>query len=264
MIALFKGIGQSVITGMETSGRLTQFVWSAIHQGLKPPLKIHHYTQQMLKVGVGSMPIANLTALFVGMVITLQTGYQLMHFGAKLYSAGVTGLALTREMIPVFTAMVVGARVAASIAAELGTMKVTEQIDAMEALAVSPLRYLVAPRIVASTIMLPVLTIYANLVGFIGGMIIGLMALGISPQLYLSYTLSFVGWQDFYAGMVKTVFFGALIGIIGCYCGFQARGGAEGVGRATTSSVVFTLVFILIFDYILTTWTMLFTGLMGA
>jgi len=208
----------------------------------------------MWLVGIRSLPIASLTALFVGMVMVLNTGYQLQKFGAKLYAAGIAIIALSREMVPVFTAIVVGARVAASMTAELGTMKITEQIDAMQALAVNPTKYLVAPRVVATTLMLPVLAIYANLIGFFGGMIVGTSALNIPARLYWTSTLDWLRMDDLFSGIAKTFVFGAIIGIVGCYFGFRTRGGAEGVGRATTMSVVATLMLVLLFDFILTSW----------
>lgn len=208
------------------------------------------------------MPIANLTAFFVGMVILLQTGYQLQQFGAKLYSAGITTVALTREMVPVFTAMVVGSRVAASIAAELGSMKITEQIDAMIALSVNPFKYLIAPRVIASTLMLPLIAIYANIVGYLGGLLVGTVLLDITPRLYYNYSLKFVAFQDIFTGLCKTLFFGVIIGVVGCFYGFRTTGGAEGVGKSTTSAVVTTLVLILIFDYILSSWILFLTGMM--
>lgn len=254
-------IGRRVLDFLATTGQLSIFSFRSFALTAVPPYRFHHHVEQMLKIGVRSLPIASLVALFIGMVIMLQTGYQLMRFGAKLYSAGITAVALAREMIPIFTAVVVGARVAASIAAELGTMKVTEQIDAMEALAVNPLKYLVVPRVIASTIMLPLVTIYANLIGYVGGMFIGAVALSIPPRLYYSNTVQFMMLSDFYSGLLKAVVFGAIIGLIGCFQGFRATGGAEGVGRATTVSVVLTLILILIWDYILNSWIMLYSGL---
>jgi phospholipid/cholesterol/gamma-HCH transport system permease protein len=255
------GIGRPMLGFLSTTGQLSLFSLRSFAQMLTPPYRPQRYAEQMLKVGVRSLPIASLVALFIGMVIMLQTGYQLMRFGAKLYSAGITVVALSREMIPIFTAVVVGARVAASITAELGTMKVTEQIDAMEAMAVNPLKYLVVPRVVASTITLPMITIYANLVGYVGGMFIGAVALGIPPRQYYNNTLQFIMLSDFYSGLLKAVVFGGIIGVIGCFQGFRTTGGAEGVGRATTVSVVLTLVLILIWDYILNSWIMLYSGL---
>ena len=255
-------IGRKILDVFEIFGEIFFFIRDAVCVIFQRPFFNRLYLDQMVNIGVNSMPIANLTAFFVGMVILLQTGYQLQQFGAKLYSAGITGVALTREMVPVFTAMVVGSRVCSSIAAELGTMKITEQIDAMWTLSVNPFKYLVAPRVVASITTLPIIAIYANIVGFLGGMLVGTILLDITPRLYYNYTLKFLYLQDVTMGLIKTIFFGAIIGLIGCYFGFRTTGGAEGVGKATTAAVVSTLVLILITNYILTAWTMFLTGSM--
>jgi phospholipid/cholesterol/gamma-HCH transport system permease protein len=253
-------LGAKVMGQLEQAGQLTLFAWQAFVASLLPPYRLREVARQMRFVGVQSLPIANLTALFVGMVIVLNTGYQLQAFGAKLYSAGITIVALTREMVPVFTALVVGARVAASITAELGTMKITEQIEAMQALAVNPVEYLVAPRLIAITLMLPIITIYADVMGFFGGFLVGVGALNIPPKMYWNNTQSMLAMSDIYSGILKTFFFGAIIGVIGCYFGFRTKGGAQGVGQATTVSVVATLVLILLFDFILTSWFLYLLG----
>jgi len=252
-------IGRVVLTQVAHAGRMVLFTWQALLAAVIPPYRLRETFRQMLFVGVKSLPIASLTAFFVGMVLVLNTGYQLQTFGAKLYAAGIAIIALTREMVPVFTAVVVGARVAASMTAELGTMKITEQIDAMQALAVNPIEYLVTPRLVATTIMLPIITIYANAVGFFGGFLVGISALNIPAKLYISNTQCFLALSDLYSGILKTFFFGAIIGIVGCYFGFRTEGGARGVGRATTTSVVATLILILLFDFILSSWFLYFT-----
>ena len=209
---------------------------------------------QAVHLGVRAMPVAMLTALFVGMVIVLQTGYQLRPFNAKQFAAGGAAKALTQIMIPIFMALVVGARTAASIAAELGTMRVTEQIDAMEVLDVSPHRYLVVPRVIAATLMLPVITLYADLIGLLGGLIMGVIGLDISARLYTTVTFQFLTYSDVIGGLCKTFFFGLWMGLCGCYFGFHARGGAEGVGRATTYAVVYTLMGIVLLEYVLSMW----------
>ena len=244
------------------AGRMTLFAWQSVEAIALPPYRVRETVRQMMLVGVQSLPIASLTALFVGMVMVLQTGYQLQKFGAKLYAAGITIVALTREMIPVFTAIVVGARVAASMTAELGTMKITEQIDAMKSLAVDPTEYLVAPRVVATTLMLPILTIYANVIGFLGGLIVGTTALNIPYKVYINNTTDLLWLGDIYTGILKTFFFGAIVGTVGCYFGFRTEGGAQGVGQATTTSVVATLILILLFNFILSSWFLYLTAMM--
>jgi len=251
---MFAWIGRLILSQLTNVGNLTLFAWHAFVAIVLPPYRPREVFRQMMLVGVLSLPIASLTALFVGMVIVLNTGYQLQTFGAKLYVAGIAIIALTREMVPVFTAVVVGARVAASMTAELGTMKITEQIEAMQALAVDPTEYLVAPRVIATTLMLPILTIYADIVGFFGGFLVGVSALNIPPKQYWNNTEMLLQLSDVYSGILKTFFFGAIIGVIGCFYGFRTRGGAQGVGSATTTSVVATLVLVLLFDFILTSW----------
>jgi phospholipid/cholesterol/gamma-HCH transport system permease protein len=261
LVKFIEAIGGATIRSTESVGDFVCFGASAIRQGCRPPWHIRRWTEQMVSIGVRSFPVALLTSLFVGMVMVLQTGYQLAAFNAKLYSAGINAIALAREMIPVFVAMVVGARVSAAIAAELGTMNVTEQIDAMEVLGVDPKKYLVVPRVIASTIMLPILGAYCMAVGIIGGLIVGVVGLGIGFEQYLSTTFKFLTLPDVYSGLAKTVVFGFLIGSVGCYCGFRVRGGAKGVGEGTTRAVVLTMVSILIADYFLTTWILYFAGL---
>ncbi len=262
IVRSIQGIGSKVLSSLSLLGNAVYFLLDSARVVFIRPLWTRQYSDEMVKIGIQSMPIANLTALFVGMVILLQTGYQLQQFGAKLYSAGITAVALTREMIPVFTAMVVGSRVTASIAAELGSMKITEQIDAMWTLSVNPFKYLISPRIVASTFTLPLITIYANLVGIFGGLLVGTVFLDMTPRLYYNYTLKFLHVSDIFTGLIKTLVFGFIIGVTGCYFGLRTSGGAAGVGKATKSAVVATLVIVLIFDYILTSWLMFFSGLM--
>ena len=247
-------IGKNIIKLLRIHGEFAKFTISTFRFLFAPPIRIHETFYQMRFIGIKSLPIANITALFVGMVLVLQTGYQLNKFGAKLYVAGISSIALAREMIPVFTAIVVGSRVGASITAELGTMKVSEQIDAMESLAVNPIKYLVVPRFIASVLMLPVITIYADATGFLGGLVIGNTSLNISVRMYINNTKALLLRSDFFSGIMKTFVFGAIIALVGCYFGFKTEGGAEGVGKSTTVSVVVTIVLILIVNYILSAW----------
>jgi len=257
-----EAIGGPILNFCRETGDLARFCLQSFYVALAPPYRPQLIIRQMLAIGVKSLPIATLTALFVGMVMVLQTGTQLEKFGAKLYVPGITFIALAREMVPVFTAVVVGARVAASMTAELGTMKVTEQIDAMDVLNVDPMRYLVAPRMWASVIMLPVASTYALLTGILGALFVASAGLGIQPRQYYTITLQFATLTDVYSGLFKTLVFGAIIAVVGCFYGFRTRGGAEGVGRATTTSVVITLILVLIWDYILTSWILSATGLL--
>ncbi len=207
---------------------------------------------QMSKIGVQSLPLVFMTALFTGMVLSLQSAYQLKLFSATQFTADLVALSTARELGPVLTAMVVAGRVGASIAAELGTMKVTEQIDAMRALAVDPVRYLVAPRFVASVAMLFVLTVYADIVGMFGGYLISVFKLEMSSHMYIKRTIKAMVPKDIWTGLIKAFFFGGIISVVGCYFGFKAKNGAEGVGRATTLAVVCALILIIASDAIFT------------
>ncbi|MBN1476978.1 ABC transporter permease [Candidatus Sumerlaeota bacterium] len=239
---------------VHSTGDFVMFSGDSLRRVVWGRPRFTHITHQMVTIGIESLPIANLTAFFVGMVMVLNTGYQLALFGVKNWAAGITAIALAREMVPVFTAVVVGAKVAASIAAELGTMRVTEQIDAMEVAGVNPVSQLVVPRVVATLVMLPVITIYSLIIGFIGGMIVGNFALHIPPRQFYEGMISWLMLSDVYTGIAKTFVFAVIIALVGCHNGFRAEGGAAGVGRATTGAVVVSLTAILVSNYILATW----------
>lgn len=253
--SLTEWLGGRLTAPMVGFGHFAAFCGETFVRCLRPPWRWRLILTQSFTIGLRAMPVASMTALFVGMVIVLQSGYQLqMFFNAKEYAAGAAANALTQIMIPIFTAFVVGARCAASIAAELGTMRVTEQIDAVEVLDVEPLGYLVVPRVIAATLMLPVITIYTDLLGLFGGWFMGVYGLNIPSQLYVTKTFDFLTYGDFLQGWVKTFFFGAAMGLGGCYFGYYARGGAEGVGQATTKAVVYTLIMLVLLEYILSSW----------
>lgn len=254
-------IGELALGLLEIQGRYGKFAASVLYRIVTPPWRFHPIVDQCVAIGIRSLPIAILTSVFVGMVMVLQTGVQLTKFGAKGYVPGISFIANAREMVPAFVAIVVGARVAASITAEIGTMKVTEQLDAMDILNVDPVRYLAVPRVIAMTFMLPLISALCLVTGFLGGMIVGSSALNIDPLSYYTTTLRFAFVEDVYGGLFKTIFFGLLIALTGCFYGFHTGGGAAGVGRSTTNSVVTTLVLILVFDYILATWILIYTGL---
>jgi phospholipid/cholesterol/gamma-HCH transport system permease protein len=207
-----------------------------------------HLFEQMNKIGVTSLPLVFLTALFTGMVLALQSAYQLRLFNAVRFTAGLVSLSITRELGPVLTAMVVAGRVGAAITAELGTMKVTEQVDALVSLATDPIKYLAVPRFLAAFLMLPLLTVYADFIGMFGGYIVGVFKLGISSSLYIKDSFDALVLKDLYTGLIKSFAFGGIIAVVGCYHGFTTRGGAEGVGLATTLSVVTALILIIASD----------------
>lgn len=253
-------VGAETLFFLEHCGDFARFLFNGFREAVTPPWQPRLILEQMYLIGVRSLPIAILTAVFVGMVMVLQTGVQLIKFGAKNYVPGVAFIANAREMVPVFTAVVVGARVAASITAELGTMRVTEQIDALEVLNVNPVRYLVVPRLIAMTFMLPLISTLCLVAGYFGGQIVGNASLNINPLEYYSVTLKFAYLEDVYGGLTKTIFFGTIIAGTGCYYGFRTYGGAEGVGRATTNAVVVSLILILISDYLLTSLILTLLG----
>jgi len=205
--------------------------------------------EQMLFCGVESIPVVVVIALFTGMVVALQTGQALARFELEGTIGNVVAASICREMGPVFTAIIVAGRVGSAMAAQLGTMKVSEEIDALEVMSIDPTRYLVMPRVWALLIMLPVLTIFADLIGIVGGGVIARLQIGVSYYTYFDGVMTNLEIKDIYTGMVKAVVFGFSISAVACYQGLHARAGAQGVGRATTRSLVFAFLSILIFDY---------------
>jgi phospholipid/cholesterol/gamma-HCH transport system permease protein len=214
--------------------------------------EVNEIIRQMDALGVQSISITNLTALFTGMVLALQTAYALAQFGGKLFVGRIVVLSICRELGPTLTALMVAARVGAGITAELGTMAVTEQVDAMRALGASPIRKLVLPRIAAVVFMLPLLTLLGDFLGMIGGLFIATIELKIGAAFYISTVLQSVHMNDILHGLCKTPFFGFEIALIGCYNGLNATGGADGVGRATTTAVVISSITVLMTDFFLT------------
>lgn len=231
-------------------------VWALFMQTLGlsfiPPLRRKSVFEQMTKIGVESLFLVFLTSLFTGIVLALQSAYQMQKFGARIYISSLVALSITRELGPVLTALVVAGRMGAAITAELGTMKVTEQIDALQTLAVNPIKYLVVPRFIALISMLPILTIYADCIGIMGGYIIGVGKLGIGSNLYMRMTFNTLAYKDVFTGLIKALFFAIIIAIISCREGLETEGGAEGVGKATTRAVVFSFILIIAADCLFT------------
>lgn len=250
--AWFRLFGRKSLVIFHHAGGLSMFLVETV-AGLKSSkLRWKSTFEQMNKIGVMSLPLVFLTALFTGMVLALQSAYQLRLFAAQQFTSDLVALSITRELGPVLTAMVVAGRVGASIAAEIGTMRVTEQIDALKALAVDPVKYLVAPRFVAGIFMLFVLTIYADVIGMLGGYLISVFKLGMSSHQYIKRSFDVLMMKDILTGLIKAFFFGGIISLVGCYFGFNAKGGAEGVGRATTVAVVVALILIIASDALFT------------
>lgn len=224
----------------------------ALRSAFHPPFELSPLIHHLDRAGIGSATITFLTAIFTGMVMALQFAVGLEPYGASLYTGKLVSLGIVRELGPVLTALLVGGRVASGIAAELGSMVVTEQIDAIRALGADPVRKLVLPRVGACVIALPLLTVVADLVGCTGGMIITMQEVGISARFYFQQVLDTLAIHDFLHGLMKSVFFGYFIAIIGCYMGMRTRGGTAGVGRTTTQTVVYTSIVILISNFVLT------------
>ncbi|MDD5438601.1 MAG: ABC transporter permease [Candidatus Omnitrophica bacterium] len=209
-------------------------------------------SEQMVFAGIQSFVIVFFVAFFTGIVIAMQSAYQLNKFGATIYVAAMVSVSIARELGPVLTALVVAGRVGAAITAEIGSMKVSEQIEALETMALNPVRFLVVPRFLALIVMLPCLTILSDIIGVIGGFLVGVYNMGLNPYRYIDFSFNFMTWKDVSTGLIKSFTFGVIISIIGCYMGLTTKGGAEGVGRATTTSVVTSFVLIILFDCILT------------
>ncbi len=233
-------------------GQLATLFWESLLHILRGAVSYRHTLRQMAEVGVGSLMVAVLTVGFSGAVASLYVSIQLVKYGQPSFVGGLVGLSLALEIAPVITAVVVAARSGSAMAAEIGSMAVTEQLDALRSLATSPARYLVVPRVVASVVMLPVITVLANGAGAIGGLLAA-SANGISPQLYWNSYQSTVTITDQWHGLIKTVPFALLITLISCRQGLTTTGGARGVGRATTSAVVFSMIAVYIVDYFLST-----------
>ncbi len=226
---------------------LRTLFWLAV-----PPFKPRQTYEQMVKMGVNSLPISSLTIFFIGVVIALQSAYQMEKVGAKIYIPSLVAISMTREIGPILTALVVAGRVGASIAAELGSMKVTEQIDALETLATNPIKYLVVPRFLALFTMLPLLTVYADVVGILGGYTVSVFKLGLSHATYIRMTFDPLVMKDIFTGLFKTLIFASIISIISCFEGMRVEGGAEGVGNATTRTVVISFILIIMADAVCT------------
>ena len=242
-------LGGTLISIAEAMGRIVILLRQTIYW-LKSAER-HTVMEQIVAMGVDSVPVTTLTALFTGMVLALQTGFSFRKvFNEPIYVGTVVGLSLVKELGPVLTAVVVSGRVGASIAAELGTMKVTEQIDALYTLGTNPVKYLSVPRFIACLVSIPLLTMMAIFVGIIGGLLIAVYRLSIPMTVYMN-EIREIGWKECAHGITKSFFFAAIIVIVSCYKGFTCEGGAEGVGKSTTSAVVISMVLILVLDYFL-------------
>lgn len=237
---------------VEYLGGLASMVGQVVRAAFTRPFYGSEVVRQMDELGVKSLSITGITAFSVGMVLALQTAHTLAAFGGKMFTGRVVALSLVRELGPVLTALMVGGRVGSGITAELGSMTVTEQVDALRSMAISPIRRLVLPRVLAVVIMLPILTAIADVLGILGGLLIAVVDLQMTAQDYLNSIWQYLSIEDISSGLSKTFFFGFEIAVIGCYNGLQVEGGATSVGRATTRTVVFASISVLVSDFFLT------------
>src|ERR1700723_1052082 len=249
---LLAGIGRAFLTFLAQTGRLVLFTFSAVVNGGRPPIYWYLIGQQMLRIGYYSLPVVGLTAFFTGGALALQIYIGGNRFGADSIVAQIVVLGITRELGPVIAGLMVAGRVAAAIAAEIGTMKVTEQIDALTTLATNPIKYLVVPRIVAAVISMPILTAIGDSTGGMGGYAVSVYSLNFTGATYLKNTMDFAHQDDITSGLIKAAVFGFIVALMGCYNGFNSKGGAQGVGNATTNAVVASSILILAADYVLT------------
>ncbi len=252
VVGLFDQFGRSIFFGLEEMGRMLLLFLSVVAWAVRPPFKLRLIFKQMEFVGVKSIFVVVLTGLFTGMVTTLQGYYGFRMFGAETLTGSTVALAMARELGPVLTALMVTARAGSAMAAELGTMRVTEQIDALYVMAANPIKTLIVPRVIAGVTMLPLLTVVSVFMGVLGSYFVGVPILEINKGMFLQNITKFVYLSDLYNGLIKAAFFGLILSFVGCYKGFNTTGGAEGVGKATTEAVVIAAVAILISDYFLT------------
>jgi phospholipid/cholesterol/gamma-HCH transport system permease protein len=245
-------LGRVLLGACHSSGRLALFAASGISHWVRPPFYGRMFLRAFIEIGFFSLPVVALTAVFTGMVLALQSSTGLSRFSADSAVASLVVLSVTRELGPVLAGLMVAGRVGAALAAELGPMRVTDQIDALSTLSTNPMKYLVAPRLLAGLLAVPLLVLVADILGVLGGFIIATVKLGFNSEQYLSNTLTFMQTDDVVSGLAKAAVFGVLITLMGCYQGYNSKGGAQGVGAATTSAVVAASVLILAFDYVLT------------
>ena len=245
-------VGALALSFFAIVGRLTLFAVEAVSHCLRPPFYLRSIGRQLIDIGYYSLPVVGLTAIFTGMVLALQSYVGFARFSAEGAIANVVVVSITRELGPVLAGLMVAGRIGAAMAAEIGTMRVTEQLDALTTLSTNPMKYLVAPRLIAGVIVLPLLVMIANIIGIFGGFIVSVYKLGFNPANYLQNTFEALHVDDVVSGLVKAAAFGFIISLMGCYHGYTSRGGAQGVGQATTSAVVSASILILCFDYVLT------------
>jgi len=251
MLDFLASVGRIFILFLQGTGRLTIFTALGVSHCFRPPLYPRLIGRQLIDMGFYSLPVVGLTALFTGMVLALQahTGFS---FAAETGVAIIVVLSVTRELGPVIAGLMVAGRIGAAIAAEIGTMRVTDQIDALSTLSTNPYKYLVVPRLIAGTVALPMLVFIADIIGVFGGYLVGTYTLGYNPSTFLDQMLDNVATDDVASGLAKSAVFGFIVALMGCYYGYHSKGGAHGVGAATTHAVVSASIMILLTDYLMT------------
>lgn len=245
-------VGRVFLSFLAAVGRLSLFVWASVSGILRPPFYTKNLIKQLIEVGYYSLPVVGMTAIFTGAVLALQSYSGFSRFSAESSVAIVVVLSITRELGPVLAGLMVAGRIGAAYAAEIGTMRVTEQIDALTTLSTDPHKYLVLPRLIAGIVMLPVLVAIGDVIGVFGGYMVSIHELGFAPGPYIKSTWQFLEAKDVISGLIKASVFGFIVTLMGCYHGFHSKGGAQGVGAATTHAVVSASILILLSNYFLT------------
>ncbi len=251
-MTLLQLLGRTFLVFLANAGNLALFTARGVSHCVRPPFYWRNFLRQVIEIGYYSLPVVGLTAIFTGMVLTLQSHTGFARFSAESVIPNVVVVSITRELGPVLAGLMVAGRVGAAMAAEIGTMRVTEQIDALSTLSTNPLKYLVAPRLLAGLVSLPILVIVADAIGIFGGYLIATYKLDFTPGAYLTNTREFLEFMDVLSGLVKAAAFGFLIALMGCYFGYNSKGGAQGVGTATTNAVVAASILILSSNYLIT------------
>lgn len=251
-VPVLQPVGRTFLGSLEAIGRLVLFTLKSLLHCVTPPFYPRLIVKQMIELGFYSLPVIGMTAVFTGMVLVLQTYVAVSRLNAESTIPYVVVISLTRELGPVLAGLMLAGRVGAAMAAEIGTMRVTEQIDALRTLSTNPFKYLIAPRLIAAVLMLPVLVGIADIIGVFGGYLVSVFKLDFSPSIYLKNTVDFVETIDIVSGLVKAAAFGFIVALMGTYNGFQSKGGAQGVGKATTDAVVGASILILAANFIIT------------
>jgi len=250
---MINAIGKYMTNLLNQVGGAARMVSSSVFWTLHAPFEFHQSMEQSVTIGVESFGVVALTSLFTGMVLALQAGNTIGNiFGDPIFVGTIVAFSLIRELGPVLTGVVLSGRAGAAVTAQIGTMAVTEQIDALYTLGTNPIRYLVIPRMFGFMLTMPILTLFSNVFGILGGYLVAVYALGVPGEVYLTDITTFMGVSDFMHGFIKSFLFAFMIGTVCCYKGISTRGGAEGVGKSTTGAVVTTIVLILVLDYFLT------------